>query len=247
MLRKGTWICVLLGLIAISCKREERGFKVQPPSAETIEALRLSELHPGPATSEIVSNIGLSNFTVANITNLISTNAPKTNQVSTNATSTNQVSTNASSTNAISTNSVSTNKLPSSAKPAAGPVKNLYEENAYALSEGKQLYSYFNCIGCHANGGGGMGPALMDDKWIYGSNPEQIFATIVEGRPNGMPSWRGRIPDYQVWMLAAYVRSLSGLVPKDAAPGRSDHMKGKKPENSIEAKQPKISSVPKPQ
>jgi cytochrome c oxidase cbb3-type subunit 3 len=232
MLRKGTWICVLLGLIAISCKREERGFKVQPPSAETIEALRLSELHPGPATSEIVSNIGLSNFTVANITNLISTNATKTNDVSTNH---------------VSTNSISTNKLPSSAKPAAGPVKNLYEENAYALSEGKQLYSYFNCVGCHANGGGGMGPALMDDKWIYGSDPEQIFASIVEGRPNGMPSWRGRIPDYQVWMLAAYVRSLSGLVPKDAAPGRSDHMKGKTPENSVKAKSPKISSAPKPQ
>ena len=64
----------------------------------------------------------------------------------------------------------------------------------------------------------------MDDKWIYGSQPDQIFSTIVEGRPNGMPSFRGKLPDYQVWQLAAYVRSLSGQAPKDAAPGRDDDM-----------------------
>jgi len=89
-----------------------------------------------------------------------------------------------------------------------------------------------NCVGCHSHGGGGMGPALMDSKWIYGSKPEQIFATIVEGRPNGMPSFRGKLPDYQVWQLVAYVRSLSGNVSSNAAPGRDDDMQIKKPENS---------------
>jgi cytochrome c oxidase cbb3-type subunit 3 len=39
-----------------------------------------------------------------------------------------------------------------------------------------------------------------------------------------MPSFRGKIPDHQVWQIVAYVRSLSGLLPKDVAPGRSDHM-----------------------
>ena len=38
-----------------------------------------------------------------------------------------------------------------------------------------------------------MGPALMDDEWIYGSRPDQIFATIAEGRPNGMPTWKYRL------------------------------------------------------
>ena len=71
----------------------------------------------------------------------------------------------------------------------SGFVPDTYEENAFALSEGKRLYSAFNCVGCHAHGGGGMGPALIDDKWIYGHEPGQIFATIVEGRPNGMPSF----------------------------------------------------------
>src|SRR5512133_2629613 len=72
-------------------------------------------------------------------------------------------------------------------------IENPYERNAQAVSEGKRLFSWFNCSGCHGNGGGGMGPALMDDKWIYGGDPASVYRTIVEGRPNGMPSFRGRL------------------------------------------------------
>ena len=54
-----------------------------------------------------------------------------------------------------------------------------------------------------------MGPDLMDDVWIYGSRLEQIHQTLVDGRPNGMPAWGGKVPDEQLWDLAAYVRSLS--------------------------------------
>jgi cytochrome c oxidase cbb3-type subunit 3 len=124
------------------------------------------------------------------------------------------------------------------------PVKNEYEENALALSQGKQLFSQMNCVGCHAHGGGGMGPALMDNKWIYGSEPEQIFSTIVEGRPNGMPSFRGKLPDYQIWQLAAYVRSLSGLASSTAAPGRNDDMQIGPPENSREKQTPHRETPP---
>jgi cytochrome c oxidase cbb3-type subunit 3 len=100
-----------------------------------------------------------------------------------------------------------------------------YENNAYHLSQGKRLFQWFNCSGCHAPGGGGdIGPPLIDDKWIYGASIEQIVQTIREGRPNGMPSFRGRVPDDQIWQLAAYVRSMSGNVPSDAAPTRADHM-----------------------
>jgi cytochrome c oxidase cbb3-type subunit 3 len=101
---------------------------------------------------------------------------------------------------------------------------NPYENNAYAISEGQRLYGWYNCAGCHANGGGGMGPPLMDDGWIYGSAPENIYATIVQGRPNGMPSFAGRIPSTQVWQLVAYVRSLSNLTPSAARSSRSEHM-----------------------
>ena len=124
-------------------------------------------------------------------------------------------------------------------------VENEYEKNSFALNEGKRLFSQMNCTGCHANGGGGIGPALMDAKWIYGGQPEEVFATIVEGRPNGMPSFQGKLPDYQIWQLAAYVRSLSGQVPKDAAPGRNDNMQVKEPENSKDREKPNDASIPK--
>lgn len=118
-----------------------------------------------------------------------------------------------------------------------------YEVNAYALATGKRLYTWYNCNGCHANGGGGSGPALMDDVWIYGRDPANIYATIVEGRPNGMPSFGGHIPDEQVWELVAYVRSMSGLLPKDAAPGRNDRLHAGPSENRRNP-QPPLSAAP---
>jgi cytochrome c oxidase cbb3-type subunit 3 len=113
--------------------------------------------------------------------------------------------------------------------PPDWPVNNAYEESAYAVSQGQKLFNQYNCTGCHAHGGGGIGPPLLDQNWIYGSQPQNIFMTIVEGRPNGMPSFRGKIPDQQVWEIVAFVRSLSGQLPKDIAPARSDHMNGPKP------------------
>lgn len=121
--------------------------------------------------------------------------------------------------------------------PAQFPaVDSPYQYNAYALNEGKRLFSAFNCNGCHANGGGGIGPALMDHRWIYGDRPEQIFATIVQGRPNGMPSFGGKIPEQQLWQLVAYVQSMSGEVSKDAAPTRNDDMSTVKPEAERKAR-----------
>src|SRR5881398_778286 len=43
----------------------------------------------------------------------------------------------------------------------------MYDDNAFAVNEGKRLYRWYNCNGCHANGGGGIGPALTDSEWRY--------------------------------------------------------------------------------
>src|SRR5207237_1157293 len=64
-------------------------------------------------------------------------------------------------------------------------VNNPYEGNAYAIAEGQRLYEQYNCSGCHFHGGGGIGPALMDNEWIYGSSPANIYTSLAEGRPNG--------------------------------------------------------------
>jgi cytochrome c oxidase cbb3-type subunit 3 len=89
-----------------------------------------------------------------------------------------------------------------------------------------------------------MGPPLMDDEWIYGSDASQIFSSIVEGRPNGMPSFQGKVPNHQVWQLVAYVRSLSGLTAKAARPGREDNMQVKTPEQQLAPEKPKNVVVP---
>ena len=107
---------------------------------------------------------------------------------------------------------------------AGSHVRAIYDGNAFASSEGQRLFNWYNCSGCHANGGGGMGPPLMDEKWIYGSAPENIYETIMEGRPNGMPSFKGRIPSQQVWQIVSYVRQLSSLTPMTTRSARTDHM-----------------------
>jgi len=84
-----------------------------------------------------------------------------------------------------------------------------YLNSKQVVLAGMAGYKSHNCNGCHSSGGGGMGPSLMDTEWIYGGRLEDIHATIVEGRPNGMPKWGGLIPDEQIWQIAAYVRSLS--------------------------------------
>ena len=113
---------------------------------------------------------------------------------------------------------------------ASTSVTNPYENNAYAISQGQQLFEQYNCSGCHFHGGGGIGPPLMDDEWIYGSSPANIYETISEGRPNGMPSFGGHIPDYQIWQLVTYVRALGGLEPKPARSPRSDEMQARRAE-----------------
>lgn len=90
-------------------------------------------------------------------------------------------------------------------------IRNPYEDNKQVLVDGKRYYNWFNCTGCHGGaGGGGIGPPLADDDWIYGGEAANIFLSIVQGRPNGMPSYGGQLSDDQVWKIAAYVKTLSG-------------------------------------
>jgi cytochrome c oxidase cbb3-type subunit 3 len=125
-----------------------------------------------------------------------------------------------------------------------------YEGSSYQMSEGQRLFSAYNCSGCHANGGGGIGPPLMDDKWIYGHEPADIYATIVQGRPNGMPAFGKKLPTEQIWQLTAYVRSISGLTAFTVAPSRSDKIKStpspssKNPEKPVESGASKSAARP---
>jgi cytochrome c oxidase cbb3-type subunit 3 len=84
----------------------------------------------------------------------------------------------------------------------------------------------------------------MDSEWIYGSRPENVFATIAEGRPNGMPAFAGKINPDMIWQLVAYVRSMSGLLRKDVAPGRTDGMQVRSQEQASDKATPVQSATP---
>lgn len=90
---------------------------------------------------------------------------------------------------------------------------NPFQDNPQAIKQGRELYIKMNCAGCHAyNGKGNMGPDLTDTYWRYGGLPVQIYMTIRDGRPKGMPAWGVALPPDDIWKLVAYVQSLGGSV-----------------------------------
>jgi cytochrome c oxidase cbb3-type subunit 3 len=104
-----------------------------------------------------------------------------------------------------------------------GQVQNPYTGDAAAILAGRQLFTGMNCGGCHSGyAGGGMGPSLRDSLWIYGNTDAQIFSTIAEGRPYGMPAWGGRLPDDQIWRIVAYIRTL-GTPNEPVKPPKASH------------------------
>jgi cytochrome c oxidase cbb3-type subunit 3 len=125
------------------------------------------------------------------------------------------------------------------APPSSAAAAEHYEHDAYDVAQGERLYEWMNCVGCHGHGGGGIGPALSDDYWIYGGSLRQIHDTIRDGRPNGMPSWRARLTDDEIWQIAAYVRSMGRYVAKDVAPSRDDSLQTGRSENRRPRSSPK--------
>ncbi len=89
-------------------------------------------------------------------------------------------------------------------------LKNPYEGNSQRIAEGSKLFVAYNCLDCHgADGSGAMGPSLQDSRWHFGGTAGDIYQSIYEGRPDGMPAWGGRIADDQIWRLVAYVQTLA--------------------------------------
>src|SRR5512132_1185179 len=62
--------------------------------------------------------------------------------------------------------------LPGGPLPQA-QVTNPYHGTAYSVNEGSRLFNSYNCSGCHANGGGAIGPPLIKQQWLYGDQPAQ--------------------------------------------------------------------------
>lgn len=102
---------------------------------------------------------------------------------------------------------------------ALATVDNPYAGDREAITEGRRLFVWFNCYGCHGGrAGGGMGPSLRDVEWLYGNKPADIFDSIAAGRPHGMPAWGLMLPDEQIWKLTAYITALGTELEPDPPP-----------------------------
>jgi cytochrome c oxidase cbb3-type subunit 3 len=128
--------------------------------------------------------------------------------------------------------------------PAPDPEGAKYDGNAQAIATGKRLFDWYNCSGCHFHGAGGIGPSLMDTSWIYGDRIDQIYASIYQGRPNGMPSWGAKLSTTEIWELAAYIRSAANdakSIPMTTAPPPAVPVGGAK---TVDAPSPAIVDLP---
>ena len=87
---------------------------------------------------------------------------------------------------------------------------NPYAGDPGALAEGRKLYSANGCSACHGlRGGGGMGKAILDDTWVFGSDDETLYR-LMKGQisQQTMPKTWAALPDEEIWKMLAYVRSL---------------------------------------
>jgi cytochrome c oxidase cbb3-type subunit 3 len=93
--------------------------------------------------------------------------------------------------------------------PRGMVLRNPYEGNAGAVATGAKLFVAYNCIDCHgADGSGAMGPSLADGRWHFGGTNAEVYESIYQGRPDGMPAWGSLLSSDQIWTLVTYVRSL---------------------------------------
>lgn len=120
---------------------------------------------------------------------------------------------------------------PAAAAQASNPSSNPYAGKTDAIAQGKDLFGSKSCSGCHgAGGGGGMGPPVINDTWIYGSDDATLFQLIKvgstafraqgherkgqEGVVGDMPAMGGVASDDEIWKMIAFIRS------KASAPAR---------------------------
>jgi cytochrome c oxidase cbb3-type subunit 3 len=93
-------------------------------------------------------------------------------------------------------------------------VRSPYAGDPAAIKQGQDLFVGMNCAACHSYDlKGGMGPDLTDTYWRYGGSPANIYKSIFEGRPQGMPAWGRALPQAMIWRVVAYIESKGGAFP----------------------------------
>jgi len=89
-----------------------------------------------------------------------------------------------------------------------------FSKNEEWISNGAATYTT-NCVACHGTDLTAMvsginlpGVNLVDDEWIHGSNPTDIYNVIAKGVPaKGMQAWEGQLGPKRIAEVVAYLLS----------------------------------------
>jgi mono/diheme cytochrome c family protein len=108
-----------------------------------------------------------------------------------------------------------------------GTLKSSISDAQGTAAEGHKVYMAAGCNGCHGGtGGGGMGPPLTNQVWVYGSDDDTLFRLIALGSDElkkqgynrkGSENVVGPMPaqgtivksDEDLWKIIAWIRSIN--------------------------------------
>lgn len=116
-----------------------------------------------------------------------------------------------------------------------GSLKSPYADYASVAEEGRKVYLAAGCNGCHGMGGGGMGPPLTNEVWVYGKDDDTLFRLIALGSDElqkqgysrkgsenvvgPMPPFGGIVKsDDDMWKIIAWIRSVNPSSAAASAP-----------------------------
>jgi mono/diheme cytochrome c family protein len=108
-----------------------------------------------------------------------------------------------------------------------GSLKSPYADYASVAPEGHKVFMAAGCNGCHGGtGGGGMGPPLTNQVWVYGKDDDTLFRLVALGSDGlkeqgysrkGSENVVGPMPaqgtivksDDDLWKIIAWIRSVN--------------------------------------
>jgi hypothetical protein len=112
-------------------------------------------------------------------------------------------------------------------KAEKGSLKNPNSDPKAVAEEGHKTFMAAGCNGCHGGtGGGGMGPPLTNQVWVYGSDDDTLFRLVALGSDGlkaqgysrkGSENVVGPMPpqgtivksDDDLWKIIAWIRTIN--------------------------------------